>query len=444
VRAVTVALFALVATACATVMPPGTPAARHLVLISIDAFRPDFYLDPGFDAPALRALASEGSHARAAESVFPTLTYPSHASIVTGVRPARHGVLFNTLPQADAGSRWYEEAADLRVPPLWAWARSAALTTAAVSWPSTLGAPIDWLVAERDYYDRPNALPDLIAASTPGLFDRLGVRPDAATFKDVQRWDAFLTATATAIIREARPNLLLLHLVEADLVQHQGGRETAALGPAVARLDGHVAAIREALARAGIAGRTTVIVTGDHGFQDVRDYVYPNRVLVEAGLRACPALGRWRAAAHVGGGSAAVFVKPRGDDETRRLAEAALRREAAGRYTVLTRAELDALGAMTGAALGLEALPGWAIGSSCDRGVTERAIGGLVGTHGFLPSRASMATGFIAAGAGIRRGIALERIRLIDIAPTAAVLLGIPAPDVEGRVLHEVLAAVRD
>jgi hypothetical protein len=49
-----------------------------------------------------------------------------------------------------------------------------------------------------------------------------------------------------------------------------------------------------------------------------------------------------------------------------------------------------------------------------------------------------MATGFIAAGAGVRRGVALDRIRLIDIAPTAARLLGIPAPPAEGRVLEEI------
>ena len=437
-----VVLLALLLAACASVTPHAS-ASRHLVLISIDALRPEFYLDPMFDAPVLRALASEGSHARAAESVFPTLTYPSHASIVTGVRPARHGILFNTLPRVEGGSRWYEEAADLRAPALWAWAGAAGLTTASVSWPSTLGAPIDWHVPERDYYQRNDPLPQLIAASTPGLFARLGVTPDPAMFKDVTRWDAFLTAIAAGILRDARPNLLLLHLVEADFAQHQGGREGSRVRPAVARLDRHLATLRQALVAAGIAEHTTIIVTGDHGFQDVRDYVFPNRVLVDAGLRACPGLAGWRAAAHVGGGSAAVYVNPPDDAATIRRAEDALRGAAHGRYIVLSRAELDSMGAMTGAALALEAAPGWAIGNSCDRGLTEPAVGGLVGTHGFLPSSASMATGFIAAGAGVRRGVVLDRIRLIDIAPTAAHLLGISSPPVEGRVLHEILETPR-
>ena len=438
VRRLAPLLLALAAVAACAPVAPRAPQTRHLVLISIDGLRPEFYLDPAFDAPALRALVAEGSHARAAEGVFPTVTYPNHSTIVTGVRPARHGVLFNTLPAFDGHGRWYEEAADLRSPPLWAWARGAGLTTAAVSWPVTVGAPIDWLVAERAYWARKDPLPELIAASTPGLFERLGVTPDAAMFKRVALWDTFLAATAAGIIREFRPNVLLLHLVQADFYQHQGGRTGAEVKPAVARVDAHIAALRRAIDAAGIAARTTVIVTGDHGFQDVRDYVYPNRSLAQAGLRLCPRPGAWRATFEAAGGSGAVFVAPPDDRETVARAEEVLRRDAGGRYTVVTRAELDALGAMPRAAFALEAAPGWALGNSCDRAF-EPAVGGLVGTHGFLPSRATMATGLIVAGAGVRQGVALERVRLIDVAPTAARLLGIATPPVEGRVLNEIL-----
>lgn len=437
VALVTLALVALVA--CATAGGAPAPVARHVVLLSIDGLRPEFYLDPSFAAPALRAMAAEGAHARAVESVFPSLTYPSHATIATGVRPARHAIAFNLRFEEDRPrGRWFEEASDLRAPPLWAWARGAGLTTAAVSWPSTLGAPIDWLIAERDFYLRPHPMPDFLAATTPGLFERLGLTPEATMFRDPARWDAFLTAVAAGIIREHAPRLLLLHLIETDVVQHQGGRDGAAVRPALARIDTHVATLRAALAAAGLAGRTAFIVTGDHGFQDVDAYVYPNHVLAREGLRGCPQAGDWRATAHAAGGGGAVFVAPAGDAVTIARAEAALRREAHGRYAVLTRAELDALGAMPGAALGLEALPGWAIGSSCDRGATEPSRVGR-GTHGFLPSRPSMATGLIAAGAGVRKGAVLDRARLVDVAPTAARLLGIPAPPVEGRVLTEIL-----
>jgi Type I phosphodiesterase / nucleotide pyrophosphatase len=162
----------------------GPSPERHVVIVSIDGLRPDFYLDEAWAAPELRALLKAGSHARAAEGVFPTVTYPNHATIVTGVRPARHGVLSNTIPTpAGTRGRWYEEASDLRAAPIWEWARAAGLTTAAVSWPVTAGARIDLLVPERDYYVQKNPLERLYAESTAGV--RAGVTLQRVRLIDV-------------------------------------------------------------------------------------------------------------------------------------------------------------------------------------------------------------------------------------------------------------------
>lgn len=415
---------------------------RYLVLISLDGLRPEFYLDDAYEAPELRALARAGGHARAAEGVFPTVTYPSHASIVTGVRPARHGILFNVLfDPTGARGRWYEEASDLRASPLWEWARAAGLRTAGVSWPSTLGARIDLLLPERDYYARRDPLDRLGAAVTPGLLERLGLVPRPGIFRDVIEWDAFLTAVSAAIIRHARPHLLMLHLVQLDYFQHRGGRAGADVKPALARVDVHLKTLRRALEEAGIAPRAAIIVTGDHGFQDVEQTLFPNQVLAAAGLRDCPRAGNgWRATVHIAGSSAAVFVTPPGDPATARLAEAAFRNAAASRLTIVSREELDAMGAMPGAAFAIEAAPGFDLSGSCLRPEAKREAPAIQrGSHGFLPFRPSMATGFIAAGLGVRAGTVLERIRLIDIAPTAARLLGIAAPAVEGRVVEEIL-----
>lgn len=417
---------------------------RHLVLVSLDGLRPEFYLDDGYAAPELRALLRAGSHARAAEGVFPTITYPNHASIVTGVRPARHGVSFNVLfDLTGERGRWYEEASDLHAPPLWAWASAAGRRTAAVSWPSTLGAGIDAVLPERDYYARADAMDALRAAVSPGFFERLGVAPRAEVFRNVVEWDAFLTATAAAIIREDRPHLLLLHLVQLDYFQHRGGREGAEVKPALLRVDAHLGALRRALAQAGLAERTAIMVTGDHGFQDVQRVVFPNQILADAGLRGCPRAGNgWHATAHIAGGAAAVFVAPPGDAATALRAEAALRRAAADRLHIVSRGELDALGAMPGAAFALEAGDGFELSGSCSLTAPRLEVPTLPdrqGMHGYLPARPRMATGFVATGPGLRAGVALERIRLIDIAPTAARLLGLPAPAVEGRALEEIL-----
>ena len=437
-RLALVQVLVLVVLGGAGAQPTSPAPTSHLVLITIDGLRPEFYLDPSSPAPELRGLVARGSHARTAEPVFPSVTYPNHSAIVTGVRPMRHGIAFNVRFEASGErGRWYEETADLKVTALWDWARAAGLKTAALSWPVTLGAKIDHLVPERDYYARKDPLERLRAATTPGFFALTRVEPEAETFKSVVRWDDFLARSAAALLREARPNLLLLHLVQTDYYQHRGGRDGGDVKPALARVDAHLGQVLAALREAGIAERATVIVTGDHGFDDYDHLVSPNEVLVRAGLRACPKPGAdWRATVHVAGGGAAVFVNPTADEEARRLAESALGKAAGGRYTVLTRRELDDLGAMPGAALGLDASPGFTIDGGCGRGLTRKSHGG---SHGYLPSRPTMATGFVVAGAGVRAGVALERIRLIDVAPTAARLLRLSPPAVEGRVLDEVL-----
>lgn len=412
--------------------------ARRLVLISIDGLRPEFYLDPAWGAATLRRLLDGGSAARAVEPVFPSVTYPGHATIATGVRPARHGIPFNQRfePTGERG-RWYEEAGDLRATPIWEWARAAGMRTAAVSWPVTLGARIDFLLPERDYYARPAPLDLLLAASTPGLFERAGVAPRADMFKDVTAWDAFLASTAAGILRSARPGLLLLHLVQLDYFQHRRGREGADVKSALARVDHQVAAVLDAVRDAGAAEATSVFIVGDHGFDDVSRRAFPNAILARAGLRGCPAPGSaWRATAHIAGAAAAVFVSVPGDAAMAARAEAVLRRDAGDRFAVLTRAELDQLGALPGAALGLEARPGVTLDGSCSRRRDGSAHGG---THGYLPSRPAMATGFVAAGAGVRAGVVLDRARLVDVAPTAARLLGLTPSAVEGRVLEEIV-----
>jgi hypothetical protein len=91
---------------------------------------------------------------------------------------------------------------------------------------------------------------------------------------------------------------------------------------------------------------------------------------------------------------------------------------------------------MPGAAFGLEVAPGYGYSGAC-RGPLVRA--GRGGTHGFLPTRPAMATGFIAHGAGVKPGVVIERVRLVDVAPTVARLLGLATPPMEGRVLAEIL-----
>src|SRR5438477_4709547 len=103
-------------------------------------------LPPGLRTPNIRRLTEGGSYAEGVEGVYPTVTYPSHTTLVTGRMPAEHGV-YSNLSSRVAGENprdWYWYAKVIKVPTLWDEAHKAKLTTASVFWPVSTGADIDW------------------------------------------------------------------------------------------------------------------------------------------------------------------------------------------------------------------------------------------------------------------------------------------------------------
>ena len=441
VRAVPLLVLLLLTQAVPGADQKSAALARHVVIISVDGLRPDDYL-PGDGrrrprTPALDRLRERGSWAEGVLSQFPSLTYPSHTSIVTGTRPAVHGIVQNTAFSPDGTGSWFFDASALKVETLWDAARAAGLTTAGVSWPVTVGARIDYLLPETNQAPRDSTWLDLMRRqSTPGLVDavvaRLGSFEPNANRDYVQR-DRFSTAAAGLIIEQYRPNLLLVHLVEADTAQHAHGPGSPEAVAAIERIDGSIGEIVASLDKAGIAASTAVIVTGDHGFYRVHSAFQPNVVLRDAGLLQVDAGGRitaWEAVAH----RAAIRLKDPKNAATARRVEGLFTSLANGRYKglfrVIGRDEIAARGGDPDALLFLEPIEG----DTTAGGVT----GGFLvasarhGDHGYTPDAPAMHTGLILAGAGIQKGHAVPLARQIDIGPTAARLLGIELPKADG------------
>src|SRR5262245_23360846 len=113
---------------------------RHVVVISLDGFPAARLHDPAVPLPALRKLAKEGAIAEAMIPVNPTVTWPNHTSIVTGVAPERHGLLYNGLIVRPGEGKplriepWVEKKELVQAPTVYDAARAAGLTTAEVDW----------------------------------------------------------------------------------------------------------------------------------------------------------------------------------------------------------------------------------------------------------------------------------------------------------------------
>ncbi len=430
---------------------PGNEQRQHgrVLLITFDALRPEAYREDRFNTPNLRALAARGISAKKVTGVFPTLTYPSHTTIVTGVRTARHGIFSNTIfDPRDGGKRWYFEAAQMKATPIWDAAKRAGLTTAAIRWPVTVGATtIDWNVTEIFDHSPGRHDPwDIVrATSTPGLLDEVWPKDEEIQGASEPMIDEVSTNAACTIIEKHKPDLMVLHLLQTDGTQHRCGREDPAVYAAFEKLDSDLGRILRSLETAGIASSTDVIVTGDHSMMDVHTAVKPNALLRELGFLKMDKDGtftEWTACSQTGGGSAAIYVRDPSDKATSEKVLTAIKSAAESRYRgifqVLDREALDREEAFPGALCALEGEPGYTMEVSGEGGVLGPAH--LKGNHGYLPSRDEVCTGLVAAGPGLAHGRVISVFRQIDIAPLAAHLLGIQmGPGVEGVLIPGIL-----
>jgi predicted AlkP superfamily pyrophosphatase or phosphodiesterase len=405
-------------------------AAPRVLLISIDGLLPSAYTNPAPpQAPALRALAAESSIADGVVGVLPSVTFPSHTTLVTGVLPAVHGVIDNRIVDPEGASRgaWFWYAAATRVPSLVDAARAQHLVTATINWPVTVGGEADYLVPEFERSPHAEARQMLDALSTPGLLRSVEIargRPLPWPFDDETRADI-----AIQVLTVYRPDLTLLHLLAVDGAQHLHGPGSPEAAAAVEDVDRHIARIIEALDRTGLRRTTVVAIVSDHGFLPYERVLNPNALFKQEGLLRVNAAGTivsWDAYFHTSGGAGFVYLRDPADAPLRDRVAALLSRLTTGPdapiQNLWSTADLAATGAHPQAAFGLDVKNGWYTSGGHEALVTS--VEGTRGGHGYSPERRELYASLILNGPGIPRRT-LGIVRMTQIAPTLARVLGI-------------------
>jgi hypothetical protein len=438
---------ALAACGTAGVVPaPATPApARRVVMISIDGLRPSAYTRPdelGLAVPNLRRLAAAGAHASGVTGVLPTVTYPSHTTLITGVPPRLHGIVANTYvdPEGKTGDAWRWQASEIRAPTLVSAARAAGRSTAAVSWPVSAGLAADFLVPEiwRPGSSNGRDLDLQRALATPGIFEAAEAARGAPLRAPLD--DEVRTDLAIAILRTRRPDLLLLHLLDVDSASHHEGPNAAATRAAIERADANLGRLLAALDAAGLASSTLVAVVSDHGFVEAARLARPNTLLVEDGLLELDEKGSvraWRAWFLVHGGSAALYLADPADDDARRRARARVAAKMAepdaAIREVIQGERLGELGGDGAAELFLDAADGWSFSRTPKGGWS--GVPADRGFHGHAPGRPELASSLVLAGPGLRQRGDLGVVPITRLAGTLARYLGIELSPEAGEPL---------
>jgi predicted AlkP superfamily pyrophosphatase or phosphodiesterase len=423
---------------------------QHVIMISIDGMVPDYYTAPeraGLRAPNLTLMKSGGAYAEGVEGVYPTVTYPSHTTLVTGLRPATHGIVQNRIFEAptEAQTRaWYWYSKALKTETLWTVAKKARMVTAAVGWPVTVGADIDYNVPE--IYkpgEEPQTWKLVEQNSTPGLLEK-ALGPDRDKDASV---DERLTKLSEYIITSHRPNLMLIHLIELDGAHHRNGPRTKPAIEIAEREDGYIGRIVEATRRAGIFEKTTFLIVSDHGFAKIDKRFAPNVALAKEKLITLDSNGKaleWKAAAWPAGGSCAIVLQDASDKETEAKVTAIFSKLAGSDNSpikrVISRDELQRMGAIPQAALMLEASPGYSFDETLTGPETRESGETYRGTHGYLPTSDEMRASLIIYGVGARGGAKVRLARMVDVAPTIAALLKLSLPQVEGKRIEELIS----
>jgi predicted AlkP superfamily pyrophosphatase or phosphodiesterase len=415
---------------------------KHVILISIDGFRPDFYKDPSWPAPHLQQWMNEGVYADGVRSVFPSVTYPSHTTIVTGALPGKHGIYYN-VPYGEKKGHWYWEESYIKTPTLWDAVKKAGLHSAAVMWPVTVGAPIDYNfpVRRADNDEETDQLTVTLPYITPaGLIEEIQKKAtgklSAKSFND-ENLDITIGNMGAYIFKTYKPNLMALHFLGADHMQHKHGRGAEETKHAVALIDSMINLVVKSVADAGLQDQTTVIITGDHGFVDSKYTFSPNILLQQAGLFS---KNDWKAKFHGVGGSAFLYLKNKNDkatvDQVKKLLND-LPEEQKKLFRIVDRAELDKIGANPEVAMALAMSKGIVASSDASGELVKARKTG--GNHGYFPDFDEINTGFIAFGAGIQKQQRVGLMGVKDIAPLITNLLNLSFQSPDGVLIPGIL-----
>lgn len=429
---------------------------KYLIVISFDAVSSED-LDLLKQYPNFKYIMENGSVIKNVKSVYPSLTYPAHASIITGKYPCNHGVINNTkLEINEEKPDWYWYRKYIKGKTLYDLFNENGLTTAGIFWPVSARSSIK--------YNMPEIFPTkkwhkqlFMSATSGNLLYQLDINKRFGHIrKGVKEpeLDDFSTEAAKYTIKKYKPNLLLLHLIDTDTHRHYNGYFSKEAKDSLKRQDRRLGEIINTLKEAGIFQDSIIVALGDHSQLDGNKIIKLNSLLRNKGLITLDQSKKiidYKAIAKSCDGASYIYLKNSKDMEAKKEVKKALddlsKEKSKPIEFFIEGKEAMKLGADPNCSFMVEAREGFYFVNEIDSAIVEDIIDTEVGkrahrtfaTHGYSPNKEKYGTFFIACGNGIKKGVVINKGEIINHAPTMAKMFGLEFENVDGRAETRIL-----
>lgn len=426
---------------------------QRMIVISLDAVG-------ARDIPYLCSLPNFGKlWKRAAkcvhvQSVYPSITYPAHVSIVTGKKPVNHGVINNTLLQP------------MRPSPDWMWQRKYVKGTtlydealkkgwkvASLLWPVTAKSRITYNLPEV-LANRPWENQIMVSALNGSPWYELELNKKFGSLRDgvhQPALDNFVHASAMHTIAKYNPEMVLIHFTDVDTNRHIYGVDHPKVTEAMERHDKRLGELMDMLMATGDMDKTTVVILGDHCQFDTERVVYLNYLLKQEGFLQSDGdkITDYIYISKNCDGCTYIYENPKRKATKEEFAKLTNLLETCkedplyGIDRIFTGKEAGELGADDTCVYLVEAKASVFYLDYCHtltELVSEMKQGKMRGTHGYLPDKPDYETFFMAFGYGIKEGVEVPSMNLYDEGPTLAKIIGVSLSDTDGRCKDEILS----
>lgn len=403
--------------------------------------------------PNFKKLVENGAFCDNVESVYPSLTYPAHTSIVTGQTPNHHGIVNNTKFQPSRSNPdWMYKKNLISARSIIDIAKEKGMKVCTLLWPVTGGGKIDYNLPEilvtRKWQNQVTA-----CLANGSIKYMLELQKRFASIRhgiEQPALDDFVMASTEYTIKTYNPDLLMIHLTDVDTNRHLHGADNEYIKDALKRHDERIGKILEWLSETGSMDETTFIVLGDHCQRDAHTIVYLNKLFLDKGLITVKngKIVDYKAITKTCDGSTYVYVNDKWAmnenfiSELTDLLNEMKNTEELGIQDIFTNDEVAEMGADEHCLVMIEAKPGYYFNNEFDvltEPVSETKNHKMFSIHGCLPTDENLKTFFVASGKGIKKNVKIDSMHLWDEGPTIAKLMGGELPLADGHIIETIL-----